>query len=54
MTLLRLVALALTAGFLSGCQKDLIFQLDTVTEVKAKSGTTYKEVAGEGESTLEP
>ena len=47
MTFLRFIALALTAAFLSGCQKDLTFQLDTVTEVKAKSETTYKEVAGE-------
>lgn len=45
MTFFRLVTLVLIAVILNGCQDDVSFQLDTVTEVKVKQGTTYKEVA---------
>ncbi|BAJ01158.1 hypothetical protein [Shewanella violacea] len=46
MTLFRVTGLALIAIFLNGCQEDVTFQLDTVTEVKAKPATSVKEVAG--------
>ncbi|MPY21164.1 hypothetical protein [Shewanella sp. YLB-07] len=49
MTFFRLVALVLVAVFLSGCQEDVTFQVDTVTEFRVDFSDTHKGLVSEGE-----